>query len=276
MKQGIGALIAFGTLAAMQAPPKGRPPATPIELYRLDCGAIQVKNLDEFSDTYLYVGRQKTLTASCYLIRNGAQVLLWDTGLDGALAGTSKDDGGYVNSLKERIVPQLARIGVKPEDVTHVGVSHYHFDHIGQARDFPRATLLIGKKDYAVAKVWPPAQQAFAPWIKDGGKVEEVAGDKDVFGDGRVTILAMPGHTEGHQALLVHLESGPVLLSGDQYHFTEQVANRGVPSFNTSRAETLASMDRFDRIAKQLKAKVIIQHEPADIAKLPAFPEAAR
>ncbi len=88
-------------------------------------------------------------------------------------------------------------------------------------------------------------------------------------------MLAMPGHTPGHYALLVRLGSGPVLLSGDQYHFTEQVANRGVPGFNTSRADTLASHDRFDRIAANLKAKVIIQHEPSDVSKLPAFPAAA-
>ena len=80
----------------------------------------------------------------------------------------------------------------------------------------------------------------------------------------------------GHSALLVHLASGPVLLSGDQYHFTEAVKNRGVPSFNTNRADTLASHDRFDRIANNTGAKVIIQHEPDDIAKLPAFPGSAK
>lgn len=271
MKAAVAASIAWLGLTAMQAPTP-----EPLELYRLDCGKIGVKNLDEFSDTYLYVGQQKELVASCYLIRNGKQLLLWDTGLDGALAGSTKDSGGYVNSLAERIVPQLARIDVKPEDVTYVGISHYHFDHIGQAADFPRATMLIGKNDLAVAKVWSGAAKPLAPWLTGGSKVEAVEGDRDVFGDGRVTILAMPGHTEGHQALLVRLKSGPVLLSGDQYHFTEQVKNRGIPSFNTDRSQTLASMDRFDRIAKNVGAKVIIQHEPADVAKLPAFPEAAR
>ena len=96
-----------------------------------------------------------------------------------------------------------------------------------------------------------------------------------MFGDQSVVILDMPGHTPGHKALLVRLKSGPVLLTGDLYHATEQVANRGVPSFNTNRADTLASFDRFQAIAKNLGAKVIIQHEPADIAKLPAFPKAA-
>lgn len=274
MKLKVSAAIAALLLSTGQSQATGNTNAV-IELYRLDCGSIVVKNLDEFSDTYLYVGRSKTLTASCYLIRNGKQFLLWDTGLDGALAGVSKDDGGYINSLNLRIVSQLAQIGVKPDDVTFVGLSHYHFDHIGQAADFPAATLLIGKKDYAVAKGWKAAQQRLSPWITGGSKVMEVDGDSDVFGDGRVTILSMPGHTEGHQALLVRLASGPVLLSGDQYHFAEQVANRGVPSFNTSRAETMASMDRFNHIAKQLNAKVIIQHEPTDIAKLPTFPNPA-
>ena len=89
-------------------------------------------------------------------------------------------------------------------------------------------------------------------------------------------MLDMPGHTPGHYSLLVRLASGPVLLTGDLYHFTEQVENRGVPPFNDNRADTLASMDRFDRIARNLGARVIIQHEPADVAKLPPFPEAAR
>ena len=104
----------------------------------------------------------------------------------------------------------------------------------------------------------------------------EARGDHDVYGDGKVIVLNLPGHTPGHRGLLVRLASGPVLLSGDMYHFTEQVQRRGVPPFNTSRAETLASMDRFDRLGRNLRANVIVQHEPADVAKLPAFPQSAR
>lgn len=103
-----------------------------------------------------------------------------------------------------------------------------------------------------------------------------MARDKDVWGDGSVVILDTPGHTPGHKSLLVNLAGGAMLLTGDLYHFTEQVANNGVPSFNTSRADTLASFDRFRAIARSRRATVIIQHEPADVAKLPAFPKAAR
>jgi glyoxylase-like metal-dependent hydrolase (beta-lactamase superfamily II) len=169
----------------------------------------------------------------------------------------------------------LARLKLTPANVNYVGISHYHDDHTGQAKDFPGARLLVGTGDWEAIKTRPEMAARFKPWTEGGAKVDPIGGDKDVFGDGSVVVLGMPGHTPGHKTLLVRLKSGPVLLTGDLYHATEQVKNRGVPSFNTNRADTLASMDRFDRIAANLNAKVIIQHEPADIAKLPAFPMAA-
>ena len=71
-------------------------------------------------------------------------------------------------------------------------------------------------------------------------------------------------------------ETGPVLLSGDVVHFRENYDTNGVPSFNTDRAQTIASLDRFKKIAEALKALVIIQHDMRDIGKLPAFPSAAK
>lgn len=270
LRTGLAAVLALATLPAMQAP---KADGGSISLWRLDCGTIDIGDLGDFSDTGLYAGEKRTLAASCYLIRNGNRYLLWDIGLDGALAGKPKDKEG--SFLKEKIVTQLQRIGVKPADVTYVGLSHYHYDHTGQAADFPGSSLLTGKGDWEVIKVWPRAAPRFEHWLKGGGKVEPLEGDKDVFGDGKVTILRMPGHTEGHQALLVRLASGPVLISGDQYHFTENRTAGGVPSFNVDRADTLASHDRFEKLAKTLKAKVIIQHEPRDIGLLSAFPESA-
>ena len=89
-----------------------------------------------------------------------------------------------------------------------------------------------------------------------------------------------PAHAGPHarpQSLLVRLkEKGPVILGGDPAHFHENYENNGVPSFNYDRAETLASLERIKQIEKNLKATVIIQHDPRDIDKLPAFPAAAR
>ena len=275
MKRFAAAATAFLALSGMQAAP-GPAPAPQLQLWRLDCGTVEVSNLDVFSDAYLYVGQKKTLTDSCYLVRHGENYLLWDTGLPGELAGTSATSGAFTTSVRVRIVDQLRQIGVNPERVNFVGISHNHFDHIGQAADFPKATLLIGAEDFEATKKGDSAVR-LAPWIKGGSKVEPIARDHDVFGDGSVVILDTPGHTDGHQSLLVKLpRTGNVLLSGDLYHFTENMRSRGDPGFNAARADTLASMDRFPGIAKSLKARMIIQHEPSDIAKLPRFPNAAQ
>ncbi|HVF38133.1 MAG TPA: N-acyl homoserine lactonase family protein [Sphingomicrobium sp.] len=268
MKGLIAATILLLATAAHSQPAKRAD--APIKLWRLDCGSVHVSDFDVFSDTYLYPGKPKQLTASCYLIKHGSQYLLWDTGV----AGPAKE-WVFTIGLKERVTDQLKRIGVAPSAINYVGISHYHDDHTGQAADFPQATLLMGSGDWEAVKGRPQTAARFTPWISGGAKVQPVNRDHDVFGDQRVMILDMPGHTPGHKTLLIRLKSGPVLLSGDLYHATEQVANRGVPSFNTNRADTLASFDRFQAIARNTGAKVIIQHELKDIAKLPAFPAAA-
>ena len=112
---------------------------------------------------------------------------------------------------------------------------------------------LIGEREWAALTAPVPMAgadvAAFTPWISGGSKVEPQAGDKDVFGDGTVVILRTPGHTPGHQSLLVRLkEKGPVILSGDVAHFHENYENDGVPSANYDRAQTLASLDRIKQI----------------------------
>lgn len=275
-------LTAFAALTsiAIDAPVAAAPAAPSLAMWRLDCGTFTIKDYNAFfSDTSAYKSGSKDITDSCYLIRNGNRYLLWDTGIGAELQGKTTDAGFAIMKLNKTIVQQLGEIGVKPDQVEMVGISHFHSDHIGQAANFPGATLLIGAQDFAALSAKPANPQLeparLTHWIDGRGESQTVSGDLDVFGDGKVIMLSMPGHTPGHHALLVRLASGPVLLTGDLYHFTEQVAHKGVPPFNTDRADTLASMDRFDKMAKNIGAKVIIQHEPADIAKLPAFPKAA-
>lgn len=262
-------------------------PPPEVKLWRLDCGAVQVNRLNAFSDTDAYPGKSKALTSSCYLIRHGDQTMIWDTGLPAALKGVTPTSSGDMSATVSRTLDeQLAELGIKPDDIDFVGVSHLHFDHIGQLDLFRKATLLIGKGDWDLLNAKPADPRVntvpFKHWLDSGqdkgaaGKSEAVDGDKDIFGDGSVVMLDMPGHTPGHHSLLVRLKNkGPVLLTGDLAHFAENYASNGVPGFNTDRADTLASLDRFKKIAANLKATVIIQHEPADVKKLPTFPKAA-
>jgi N-acyl homoserine lactone hydrolase len=275
LKRTMMAALGWLALAGMQSP---APPA-PLSLWRLDCGDFTFTDFNAFfSDTSEYRPGPKHLVGSCYLIRHGDAYLLWDTGIPAGIVDHPLETPQLRATLASSIVDQLARIGVRPEQVSLVAISHYHFDHIGQAAAFPQARLIMGAGDLAALRGTEPGidRAPLAPWLTGGGAVTEAHGDLDIFADGSVVMLNLPGHTPGHHGLLVRLASGPVLLSGDTYHFTEQVAHRGVPPFNTDRAASLASMDRFDRLGRNLHARVIIQHEPADVAKLPAFPAAAR
>lgn len=267
---GIAAAVALAAGASAQ--PRG---AASVGIVRLDCGNGTVKDFNAFfSDTNEYPRGPRVITSSCYLVRHGSDYLLWDTGFSAAIKGKPNDMGALVARLDKTIPEQLATLGLKVADIDLVGISHMHGDHVGQAADFPNAKLLIGKKDLEMTK---GPRDPFGPWRGANAKVQAMEGrDIDVFGDGRVIALNLPGHTPGHMALLVKLASGNVMLTGDLYHATIARQLKGVPPFNTNRADTLASIDRFERLARSLRAKVIIQHEPADIGKLPAFPREAR
>ena len=246
-----------------------------LSLTRLDCGTPTIKDFDKFfSDKPgLYAPGPREITDSCYLIQHGDQQMIWDTGFPASWKGQNKDLGDLTVRVDKTLAEQLNQLGLKPADVDIVGISHMHSDHTGQAAEMPQAELLIGKADFDQTK---GKDDPFGPWRKDGAKVRAVTSDTDVFGDGSVVALHLPGHTPDHLALLVKLASGPVLLSGDMYHSREAREKRGVPPFNTSREQTLQSMDRFEKVAKETGAKVVIQHEPRDIALLPAFPQAAK
>jgi N-acyl homoserine lactone hydrolase len=268
------AALAALSLAATSAPAQGAPE---ISLTRFDCGKTTTLNdVSRFSDVMAFKGLNIQLTFSCYLVKHGNDYLVWDTG-NPAATGASPAP----TAPKSSLVEQLAQLHLTPEQITFVGISHYHGDHVGQVASFPQATLLIGKGDWDVLndpKPNPGVNVAnFSHWISGGGKVEPLAGDKDVFGDGSVIMLNTPGHTPGHHSLLVKLkDKGNVLITGDLAHFHENFDSNGVPTFNTSRAETLASLDRFKQLAKNLNATVIIQHDERDISKLPVFPASAK
>ena len=282
----IAILLATAALAACRVEDQGASndaaatnaaaPAAELTLTRLDCGYAEFKEMDKFfSDTPgVYPPGPGRVANSCYLIRHGDQQMVWDTGF----AAETKDKplvrevmtAGITRTLAE----QLQQLGVRPEEVDVVGISHMHGDHIGQAAQFTNARLVIGRQDFDLLGKEP--DDTLKPWRGDGKPVTLATGDVDVFGDGSVVALHTPGHTPDHLALVVRLQSGPVLLSGDAYHSTISREKRSAPPFNTSKEQTLASMDKLEARAKELKAKVVIQHEPNDIGKLPAFPEAAR
>ncbi|MEM9619911.1 MAG: N-acyl homoserine lactonase family protein [Pseudomonadota bacterium] len=250
-----------------------------VELWRLDCGEMVIDDISYFSDSYKYEGQSATISNGCYLVRNGDRYLLWDAGLPREVLGNTIANQGWTSSISITIADQLSELGLGVDDIDFISISHFHGDHIGQAGEFSSATLLMSEADASWLRQRSPgnARRRLAAWFQGDASMQEFSGDHDVFGDGRVTILALPGHTPGHSGLLVNLDdTGPVLMTGDLFHFRREVGMRTVSKWNSSRAETLASIERVDALVAQLDPVLIVQHDPVDIDRLPAFPESAK
>ena len=271
--------VAAGLTLLADAPAQAAEPVSSVHLYTIDCGRVDVSNMAAFADTGEYDGKAGKVAAPCFLIRHPKGNLLWDTGLGDGLAEQKNgvDNGPFHLHLDKTLAAQLADIQITPADINFVSFSHLHFDHTGNANAYAGAntTWLLSKAELDWANqtptpfgVNPPSYSAYKTV-----KMESVDGDRDVFGDGSVTIMAAPGHTPGHKVLVLKLKkAGSVILSGDLYHTVENRKEKRLPVFNTDRADTLASMDRIERIIKRTKARFVIQHAPESFASMPRFP----
>jgi glyoxylase-like metal-dependent hydrolase (beta-lactamase superfamily II) len=252
-------------------------------LYRLDCGH-SVANDESVWTPGKNIGRSVEFSSTCWLIKHKNEWVLWDTGVPEA---TLNDPRGWstlpkliVYHLDKSLTSQLAEIGLKPRDITYVAISHTHGDHIGNVGLFPDSTVVMQRAEYN--------------WINSGNgpnenvnqlmalarkllgtpkKLRLIDGDTDLFGDGSVTLVSTPGHTPGSQSLLVHLKnSGFIILSGDVAHSKENLDNDVVPSLNTNKAQSIASMEEIKRLMVTYKATIFINHDKKQTDTLKLLP----
>jgi len=231
-------------------------------LYILNCGEGTTGDVSRWTPG-LNEGKAMDFVDTCYLIKHAKGWVLWDTGIADAVASMPNglvpaDPKAVVWRRPKTLAAQLDQLGVKPADVKWMGISHSHPDHTGNVEMFPQATLYVQKAEYD----WPGANNE--PRFKPSHPVELLSGDKDVLGDGSLTILSTPGHTPGHQSLLVKLpRTGAVVLSGDAVHFKSNWDNRVVPSMNVSKDQTAASMQKIADTLDKEKAQLWINHDKA-------------
>jgi N-acyl homoserine lactone hydrolase len=242
-------------------------------LYVIDCGWAHAADQSLWSPG-VNAGVPIDLSDNCYLIHHSSEgYLLWDTGITDGVA--TLPEGQTVPALGETwhraqtLVAALASIGVKPSDVRYLAISHWHPDHTGNVSEFPDATVIVQKVEWEYAEKLPLKPFSSAK------KLELLEGDKDLFGDGSLVALSTPGHTPGHQSLLVHLEkTGNVVLSGDVVHFQSNWENRRIPVFNSDKAQSAASMEKIARLLEEKHAQLWINHDkPSSDARrhLPEF-----
>ena len=254
-----------------------------VRLYVFNCGELRLQDISAFGLTNEQ-SETRELFVPCYLIDHPKGKLFWDAGLNPELVGKGwvRLESGAEVYYARSVIDQLADIGLSPADIDLLAFSHMHFDHVGAVSDLlkggARARLLIQRAEYLAAFSNPEDHPVFDPSQYAGlADLEKslLDGDHDVFGDARVRLLSAPGHTPGHQLLFVDLaRTGPVLLSGDLYHFRESRSLRATPVFNSSREETLASMQKLEAFLADRGAALWIQHDRALAASqqlAPAF-----
>jgi N-acyl homoserine lactone hydrolase len=269
----IAAALCLSSLSVFFSQPSYAQAKPGIErLYILNCGEGVAGDISRWSPG-VNVGKSMDFVDSCYLIKHAQGWLLWDTGVTDAISampdGQKPADPSATHWKRPKtLVSQLDQLGVKPADIKYVAVSHTHPDHIGNITLFPQSMLLVQKVEYE----WP--NPLGVGRFKPEHPVTKLEGDKDVFGDGSIMIISTPGHTPGHQSLLVKLpKTGAVLLSGDAVHFKSNWENRGVPSMNVDKDKTAGSMQRMADIMAKENAQLWINHDKAQRDSLKMAPD---
>jgi len=277
MKNSVLFLAAAAFLLPYGAQSAPKPP-TSLRLYVMDCGRLKVEDPSRFN---FKKEELKTLDMSvgCYLVVHPKGVLMWDSGVipDNTFQG-GVGTLQYATSTKT-LDQQMAAAGYTPKDVNYFALSHYHWDHIGNANQFAGATWLVRKveRDMMLAGTSDSRFPAHFSELKNSKYKLIDTDDYDVFGDGTVVIKFTPGHTPGHQVLFLKLaKTGPVIITGDLYHYPEERTVPKVPNNDVDKPGTLKSREMLESFAKKTGAQMWIQHDLAAFEKLkkaPAFYE---
>jgi N-acyl homoserine lactone hydrolase len=270
------ALLGTSRLASAQQTPTQ--PAAAIKLYIFDLGQLKSANPQPLLDRGVTV---TDMSVVAYLIVHPRGTLVWDS-------GTIPDElikpGGTTvarATVHKTLTGQLAEIGYKPADITYLALSHYHYDHSANANMFAGSTWLVQRPERAAMFPDGPAANPIDPDVTakfsalKNAKTVVLDGDRDVFGDGSVVIISTPGHTPGHQSLLVRLAKfGPVVLSGDLYHYPAERTLKDFLPFagRGNDAQEAQSKAKVEALLKETGAPLWIQHDIVADAKLKKSP----
>ena len=274
------AVLPLVACAAESPPPPAQSPVeSALKLYVFSCGHLTIDTLERFSieDHETDV---RELIVPCYIVDHPDGRMLWDGGLPSSY--TEPPSHRPNARIEVPLADQLAALdlGFDLGTLDYVAFSHMHYDHLGVANEVVGATWLVQQTEHVAMFGEQPGSSVVEPHLYEDLREAETIllnGDHDVFGDGRVQILSAPGHTPGHQVLFLDLaETGPLVLSGDLYHFRLSREQRRVPTFNFDADMTLASMDRVEQFVAEVGATFWIEHDLAlfeGLDKAPAYYE---
>jgi N-acyl homoserine lactone hydrolase len=251
-----------------------------VRLYVLDTGLIESFDYAMWSPS-AQPGTYREMSVRSYLVVHPRGTVLWDTGIDDAIAGLARGKriaAPIVFRVPRTLRSQLAAIGVSADGVDYLGLSHLHVDHVGNVGLFPRATVLVQRAEYKAAYGPEPERFTLLPdayAALDRDRIELVDGDHDLFGDGSAVVKALPGHTPGHQGLLVELpETGPILLAGDVAYSAADYAESAVRAANVDIEASRRSIEAAKALERDRGAAVWLHHDleaQQDVPTAPSF-----
>jgi len=265
------------TSALTSAQQRKPPPPSSVRLYVFDCGKLDIPDITPYQLTRAEIATNM-MSVPCFLVAHPKGTLMWDVGVvpDRLIAqGRTGTMRGYGSSTR-KLETQLNEVGYAPSDITYLSFSHFHWDHIGNANLFARATWLVRKAERDVMFADPPSprtEPANFSALKGSKTTLITTADYDVFGDGKVVIKSAPGHSPGHQVLFLNLaNTGPVVLSGDLYHYPEERRLKKVPTTEFDRDQSAASRAAIEAFLTRTHAQLWIQHDFNGNSKLKTSP----
>jgi glyoxylase-like metal-dependent hydrolase (beta-lactamase superfamily II) len=218
-----------------------------MKLYVFSSGALTIGK-----HILMNLGPQDTIKVPVgfFVVTHPKGNVLFDTGNNDKIITDPSYWGPFFKSLSPVNTPdmavdaQLARIGLKIDDITYVVAGHLHLDHGGNVAKFPNSTLVVQKDEIRNA-FWPEPGTAgpyipgdIMPLRNEPGvdnpnkyKMMQLTGDMDIFGDGSVVVKRWVGHTPGSQMLVVRLpKTGTIILTSDNVYFRENVEKNILPN----------------------------------------------
>jgi glyoxylase-like metal-dependent hydrolase (beta-lactamase superfamily II) len=262
----LGALMAFAVLAPSAYPQTRPKPPKSVRLYVFDNGIIKDPDVSRFRFKKEEIAEPNFVVCS-YLIVHPKGTLMFDAG---SVPDANFKEGVTPTTLNRYVATktlksQLAAVGYAPKDITYFALSHYHGDHIANSNDFAGSTWLVQKpeRDAMFAADSPVKEQLpLFNRLKDS-KTKILDGkDFDVFGDGTVVVKGAYGHTPGHQVIYLKLaKTGPILLSGDLYHYREERFTDKTPTFEFNGPQSLESRANIEAFLKKSGAQLWIEHD---------------
>ena len=249
-------------------------------LYIMDCGIITAMDPENYDLRLEEIEGSLDFFTPCYLIEHPEGTLVWDLGQipDAEFPADGSPASAGVFSAEKPLLPQLAEVGYAPSDITYVAMSHYHTDHSANANSFAASTWIVQRAEREAMFGAEPAglsQRGYYDQLENAETILLEGEDHDVFGDQTVVIKYTPGHTPGHQSLFLDLaNTGPVLLSGDLYHYVEERTLDRVPVFDTDAEATRASRRAMEDFLVETGAQLWIEHDiehNQTLSRSPAF-----